>query len=100
LLVTHIERRYKSGPRTRDWQASGNPEILVSGYLDTLPQHVRAEIEFDPTKQEFGTAHLDSTSAERFKERTVHVPKLGISLRDEGDIVKTGLWIGVEEGPR
>jgi hypothetical protein len=91
LRTTHIERRFKGGPGA-PWgrNRSGNPEVVVSGYLYGAPQHVHFQIEFEDDLASYGEGWLTYYLDQEYPTGRINIPYLQIRLQDADQSIRTG----------
>lgn len=91
LHVTHVERRYKSGPSAPRRTLEYEPEIVASGYVPHAPQHVHMQIEFTPDLREYGNAWLTYYSDMEHPGGKLNVPYLSVRLSDGDGQIRAGI---------
>lgn len=91
LHITHIERRFKSGPSAPARDGEYSPEIIASGYLPHAPQHVHVQVEFNSCVREYGSAWLTYYLEQEHAAGKLNVPYLGINLSDQDGQIRTGV---------
>jgi hypothetical protein len=96
LRLTHLEVRRRFGARpNRDWE-DGTMEVIGTGFVPHLPQHVHMELTFEQTEG-VGVAVFDYQMAENYLGMRVHLPVLRVVLNDPGHSIALALREGMRD---
>ena len=96
LHLTHLEVRRRFGARpNRDWE-DGTMEVIGTGFVPHLPQHVHMDLTFE-SADGMGVAIFDYQIAESYQHTRVNVPVLRVVLNDPDHSIALALREGLRD---
>lgn len=97
LQLTHLEIRRRFGARpSRDFE-HGTFELIGTGFVPQLDQHVHAQLTFEHVRDHFGVAVFDYQLNEKYQGINVHLPVLHVVLNDADGAIATALREGMRD---
>ncbi|WP_187969240.1 hypothetical protein [Aquibium microcysteis] len=96
LHLTHLEVRRRFGARpNRAWE-NGTIEVIGTGFVPHLPQHVHMELTFEHTEG-MGVVAFDYQMAVNYLGTVVHLPVLRVVLNDPDHSIALALREGMRD---
>lgn len=96
LHLTHLEVRRRFGARpNHDWE-DGTMQVIGTGFVPHLPQHVHMELTFEKSEG-MGVAVFDYQMAENYLGIRVHLPVLRVVLNDPDHRIASALREGMRD---
>jgi hypothetical protein len=97
IQVTHLEIRRRFGGRPDRALEDGALEVIGTGFLAHVGQHVYVELTFGAVQDHLGVAVFDYQLGEKYKGGNVHVPLLHVILNDRDGSIVAALREGMRD---